>query len=667
LSCRVNVVFESKWWGETALVGALVSALFCVPVYASSGVPDWVKAAAQQELPHYPESTKAVVLLEETTYTVAPDGKAVEHVRRVVKILRPQGRGEAVPVVWYDKDSKVLSMHVWAIGADGHEFVVKDNEIADVGVGESFELYSDSRAKVMADPPGRDPGGVVAFEYERRDRPYLAETTWDFQENIPHLKESFTLVLPEGFTQTTTWAHFRKDPGIDLEHQRWRWEMDHVAAIDLEHIPMTPAGRALAGRMTVHYAGASLAVPQEGTWQGIGEWYDVLAHDRFLATPEITAKAAELTNGKTDFYDKVEAIGEYTQQKIRYVAIEMGVGGYQPHAAGDIFRGKYGDCKDKATLLSSMLSTVGVHSTLVMVDTKRGVIDPDAPSIMGNHMIAAIEIPKGYDSPKLHSVVTAQTGKRYLIFDPTWDQTPFGQLENNLQGSYGVLMEGKDSQVIELPILDPGLNTVRRAASFQLQADGSLKGNVTEKRFGDLAEGRRYMFTHDDAKEQQHYMDRVTARDFTVFTLSDVKVENAESLNKDLTTTYSLDATHFAAVAGTLLMVRPRVLGSYSLDVDHKKRELPIDLRETMRGSDEFDIALPDGYVVDELPDPVKLDVGFASYESSTVVQGKSLHYSRTYTLRQVTLPAEKYAALQHLASVIEADEQGRAVLKKVP
>jgi hypothetical protein len=657
LSFRANIV--------ESLAVALVSAVVCSPGYASSSVPDWVREAAQQVLPHYPESTKAVVLLDETTYTVASDGKAVEHVRRVVKILRPQGREDAIPEVGYDKDSKVLSMHVWAIDAAGHEFSVKDNEIMDVGYPGGGDMYSDARARVMAEPPGRDPGGVVAYEYELRERPYLAETTWEFQDDIPRLKESFTLVLPEGYVQTTTWAHHPKDAGIDMEHQRWRWQMDHVSAIDLEQVSMSPTGNALAGRMTVHYSGPGLAMPQEGTWQGIGEWYEVLAKDRLTATPEIAAKAAELTAGKTDFYDKVEAIGEYTQKKIRYFAVEMEVGGYQPHPAGDTFRAKYGDCKDKATLLSAMLSTVGVHSALLMVHTERGVIDPDAPSILGNHMIAAIEIPKGYDSPKLHSVVTAQTGKRYLIFDPTWDETPFGQLENNLQGSYGVLMEGKDSQVIELPVMDPGLNTVRRSAKFALQADGSLKGDVTERRFGDLAEGWRVLYTHEDAKEQQRQMDHVIGKDFSSFTLSDVKVENADALNKELTTTYSLDAAHFATVTGGLVMIRPRVLGSYGMHVDHKKREFPIDLEETMRGTDEFDIALPDGYVVDELPDPVKLDVGFASYESSTVLQGKSLHYSRTYTLRQVALPAEKYSAVQHLASVIEADEQSRAVLKK--
>lgn len=659
MSFRANAVFQ-------CVAVALVSAVVCGGAFASDHVPDWVKTASQQELPHYPETTTAVVLLGETTYTVAPDGKAVEHVRRVVKILRPQGRGEAVPGIWYDKDSKVLSMHVWAIGPDGHEFVVKDNEISDIGLSGGEELYNDDRAKVMANPPGRDPGGVVAYEYEKRMRPYLSETTWRFQDDIPILKENFTLVLPDGYTQTTTWAHHRPDAGIDMEHQRWRWEMEHVAPVHSgDRVPLAPVASALEGRMTVHYAAVGTAATQEGTWQGIGEWYDALAHDRLVATPDITAKSAELTQGKTDFYDKVEAIGEYAQQQIRYVAVEMGVGGYQPHAAADVFRGKYGDCKDKATLLSAMLSTVGVHSALVMVDSERGVIDPDAPSIVGNHVIAAIEIPKGYESVKLRSVVLAQTGKRYLIFDPTSEKTAFGQLEHQLQGSYGLLIEGKNSQVIELPILDPGLNTVRRSAKFQLQADGSLKGDVTEKRFGDLSVARRYVFTQEDAKEQQTYMNRTVARDFSSVTLSDVKVENAQALNKDLTTTYSLDAAHFAKVVGPLLMVRPRVLGSYSLDVDTKRRLVPIDLQETMRGTDEFDIALPDGYVVDELPDPVKLDVGFASYESSTELRGKSLHYSRTYTMRNVTLPAERYPALQKLAGAIDADEASNVVLKK--
>ena len=636
-----------------------------MPAWGASAVPDWVKAAAAQPLPHYPASTKAVVLLDETTYTVGTDGKAVEHVRRVIKILRPQGREYGEPVVWFDKDSKILFMHVWSIDPSGHEYTLKDNEIAEVSPpGEGGELYVDERAKV-AEPPGRDPGGVIAYEYEKRERPYLAETNWEFQDEIPRVSQNFTLALPPGYTYTTTWAHHEKVEGADLENHHYRWELNNQPGIDLERIPMSPSPGALAARMTVHYAGPGLSEPQEGTWQGIGEWYGALSKDRLVATPEIAAKAAELTSGKTDFYDKAEAIGEFVQKQIRYFVVEMGIGGYQPHYAADIFRGRYGDCKDKATVLSALLSGVGIQSALMMVDTERGVIDPEGPSIYGNHMIAAIEIPKGYESPKLHSVVTAKTGKRYLIFDPTWELTPFGQLENNLQGSYGVLLEGSSSQIIQLPVLDPDLNTIRRVATFQLSADGGLKGSVTDYRLGDVAKDRRRAFTHDDVKKQQEYMDRTIAHDVMSASLTGLKVENLDALNKELSTSFNLEAAHFASVTGPLLMVRPRVFGSYALGVDHKERKVAIDLDYTMRGNDEFDIQIPEGFVVDELPDPVSVDVGFASYQSKTELRGKMLHYSRTYTMRQVTLPAEKYGELQKLAGAIAADEQSQAVLKR--
>jgi hypothetical protein len=629
----------------------------------NNSVPDWVKTAAQQTLPLMPESTKAVVLLDESTYTVAPDGKAVEHVRQVVKILRPQGRRYGYPFVPFDKDSKVLSMHVWSIDPAGHEYALKDSDIREVTTGESFELYSDDRAKV-ADPPGRDPGGVIALEYEIRERPYLAETNWFFQDELPRLNQSFTLILPPGYTFTTTWAHHPKVDAIDLEHDRYRWEMNNQRGIDLDRIPLPPSTGALAARMSIHYSGPTLAIPQDGTWQGIGQWYDALSRSRTATAPDIAAKAAELTAGKTDFYDKASAIGSFVQGQIRYVAIEMGVGGFQPHPAEDIFRGKYGDCKDKATLLSAMLSSVGIHSALVMVDTERGVIDPDAPSIVGNHMIAGIEIPKGYDSPRLHSVVTARTGKRYLIFDPTWEQIPFGQLEDNLQGSYGVLIEGADSQIVQFPVLDPQLNTVHRSATLQLGTDGTLKGSVVVRRFGDLAETGREIFTHQDAKKQQEYLDRSVAGDFMAASLTSLKVQNVAALDKDLTTSFDLEANHFASSAGPLLMVRPRVFGSYALPLDHKQRTVSIDLYQTMQGTDEFDIQIPDNYTVDELPDPVKVDVGFASYQSSTELRGHVLHYTRTFTLRQVSLPADKYPDLQRLEALIAADEDSRAILK---
>ncbi len=660
---RTGGRFRSTGWIAAALSAVLLSAGARPAMAKGDSVPDWVREAAAQKLPGYPAETNAVVLLREMTYTVDADGSAVEHVRQVLKILRPQGRDEATVHVGYDKDTKILAMNVWSIGPDGHEYAMKDKDFTDVGLEGGGIGFEDDRYRV-AKPPGSDPGGVIAYEYEQRMRPFVNEETWDFQGELPHLSQSFTLELPPGYTYTTVWAHHAVVAPADLEHQRWRWEMNDTAGVDLEHVPLSPSLDSLAGRMTVHYAGPGTSAAAAGTWQSIGQWYSGLTKDRLLATPEITAKAHELTAGKTDFFDKAEAIGEFVQKQVRYFAVEVGIGGYQPHAAGDIFHNMYGDCKDKATLTSAMLSAVGVHAALMMVDSDRGVVDPDAPSRVGDHMIAAIEIPQGYDSPRLHSVVTAN-GRRYLIFDPTSDRTPFGQLEHDLQGGYGILMEGAETQTVLLPVLDPSLNTIHRTASFRLNDEGALSGTVTEKRFGDLSEYRREVYAAGDAKEQRELLDHVLERDFTTFAASDVKVDNVDSLNQDFTLTYGLSAGGYARTMGPLLMVRPRVLGSLIPDTDHKPRTVPIDLGETMQATDEYSIELPSGYSVDEVPDPVKLDLGFAAYESAIDVKGNTLHYKRTFTVRQVTLPANRYTDVQKLASAIAADEEGRAVLKK--
>ena len=642
-------------------IASLVGAL---PLHASNALPDWVHTAASQTLPSLPPSTKAVVLLDEETYTVAPDGRATIHVRQVTKILRPQGREYGLAHVTYCNDEKLLSFHVWSIDPAGHEYTVKDNEMIDLGApAGGGDLYSDERARA-AEPPGRDPGGIVAIEYEQRQRPYIAEADWFFQDELPRLNQSFTLALPPGYHFTASFARHDKVQPTELPNSALRWQVDHEPAIDLSEVPLAPSPGALASRMIVHYSGPGIALSQDGTWKGIGEWYEALSHDRVVSSPEIAAKAAELTAGKSDFYDKAEAIGEFVQKQIRYVEISMGVGGWQPHHAQDIFHGRYGDCKDKATLLSAMLSSVGIHSAIVLVDTQRGVIDPNSPSIIANHAIAAIELPDGYKSPKLRSVITAKTGMRYLIFDPTWDLTPFGQLESNLQGSSAVLVEGAASQLIQLPVLSPELNRIERSGTFSLNADGSLKGNVTEKRFGDRAETDRYVFALDE-KQQQKYIDKLIARDFMSVSVTGVKADNVRALNQDVSLSYGLAAEHFGAATGPLLMVRPRVLGSDRMPIDRKQRKLAVDLGETMQAHDSFDIELPEGYTVDELPDPVKLDVGFATYESASEVHGHTLHYSRTYRINQVTLPPEKYPDLQKLVSLIANDEDSRAVLKR--
>ncbi|HSY02434.1 MAG TPA: transglutaminase domain-containing protein, partial [Acidobacteriaceae bacterium] len=345
---------------------------------------------------------------------------------------------------------------------------------------------------------------------------------------------------------------------------------------------------------------------------------------------------------------------------------EIGIGGQQAHPAEQIFQKRYGDCKDKATLMISMLDAVGIRATWVAVDASRGVIDPGTPSAYGNHMIAAIEIPKGYDNPRLQAVVAAKTGKRYLIFDPTNAYVPVGQLPEYEQGGYGLLMDGKDSQVIGFPVLDPDLAKTQRTAKFELAADGTLKGDVSVSRSGVAAMAWRGRLSMTSDKEQRQLMERGLQQDFSTFTLNTESAQNVKQLDQPLEMQYNVTAPLYAKGAGTLLLVRPRVVGSVAEALDDKPRHVPISFPTGVgTWQDNFDVKIPAGYTVDDLPDPVNVDVGFATYHSEVKAQGDTLHYTRQYTLKKVQIDAGEYAALHKLEGQITSDENSNAVLKK--
>ena len=649
-------------------MAAVVLGLFCVNAHAKDQVPDWVRAAAALQTPDLPKDTDAVFLLEETTYTVAADGTMVHHVRKVVRVLRPQGRKYGEMFAGFNGSSKLRYMHLWSIGADGKEYALKDNELNEVGTGEGFELYSDGRAR-GGKAPAMDVGAVAAIEYELQTRPYENDIIWIPGEDVPVVKERLTLNLPPGYTSKSTWKGKPKAEAIDAEHGHTLWEVSNQAALtSAEKVPLAPDDLSRAPRLDIFYQGPGAGGQygaMNGDWQSVGEWYERLAKDRNKADPAITAKAQELVQGKVGFRDQAAAISEFVQGSIRYVAIEIGIGGHQPHPAAEVLRARYGDCKDKATLLSAMLGAVGIRSTWVLVDTKRGFIAGEAPSIAANHMIAAIELPPDYKPAGMYSIITAKSGKRFLIFDPTWEKTPFGHLERELQGSDALLIDGPNSQSIRLPVLAPQQNTVERKAAFQLTADGNLTGTVQEQESGDIARSRRYLFAEGTGKQQQQTLDRSMSHDLQAFSLTDLHVTGAGDLQQALTLSYSLKADGFARQMGSLLTVRPRVLGHESFRVDTKQRLVPIDLSETRQVHDDFTSALPAGFEVDELPAAVNLDLGFADYKSETKVENQALHYSRTYTVREISLPADRYPDVQKLARTIAGDEQSSAVLKR--
>ena len=626
-------------------------------------VPQWGLDAYKTHTPDYARDAAAVILSDEYVETVDTQGRAVEREREAIRILKPQGRQRASCGVAYDTDEKINYFHVWTIGADEKQYQAQETDFVDEGDTGIPIMLSSYKYRVVH-PPAADVGAVVICESEELLKPYIQETVWRIQSSIPIVHQALEVDLPPGHAYSEAWHQYAGVKSVEVAPNHWRWEINDMHALDLRDIPAHPDWESLAARMTVQWGDAAVA-GKDNQWRAIGKWVTTLEANRPDPSPEITAKVQTLIAGAPDFYSKLSRITESIQRDIRYFVVMRGIGGLQANHAGDIFRNRYGDCKDKTTLLISMLQVAGIHAYYVPVDDRRGIVDPDDPSLIGNHMITAIEMPADVQDPRLKAIVKGKDGKRYLIFDPTNERTPVGNLPSYVQGSYGILAAGDASQVIALPVLAPDANGAERKGEFKLAADGALTGVVDTARIGAEGGSIRLRLKQNDQKELHDGLEQSLGGDIPGVSLVVFKYDEPPALDKPVSLHYELTAQQYAKQAGPLLLVRPRVVGSDVLPNNNKPRTVPIDLNATGHWHDSYNIALPEGYVVDEMPDPVDLVMDFATYHSKVSAQGKVLHYERDYTISKVELPPDKAAEFEHLEGVILSDEKSTVVLKK--
>jgi len=625
-------------------------------------VPQWGLDAAKTPTPAYVKDAASVILLDEYVESIDAQGRATERERTAMRILKPQGRESGCDVD-YDVDEKINYFREWTLTADGKTFQAKDTDFADIG-DTSVPIMLSTRKERRVHPPAADVGAVVVCESEELLAPWDQEKIWGIQHSIPAVDQVFEVDLPEGRSYAVSWHRFAPVTPVQVAPDHWRWEIKDVRALDLRDVQSSPEWEALQARMSVTWGEAAVS-GKDNEWRAYGEWTTTLEAGRPDPNPEITAKAQELVAGAPDLYTKLKKITEYIQKNIQYFIVMRGIGGLQAHFAGDIFRNRYGDCKDKTTLLISMLQVAGIKAYYVPVDDRRGVVDPDAPSLAGNHMITAIEVPADVNDPRLMAIVKANDGKRYLIFDPTNERTPVGDLPFYEQGGYGILAAGPASQVIALPVLPPNTNGKDRKGTFTLAADGALSGTVDTSSIGSMGAYLRQSLKETTEKEQREELEKSVAQDLPGVVLDSFVYDQPSDLAKPLELQYKVTVPQYAHQAGPLLLVRPRVVGDDAVPFDGKPRSVPIDLTATGDWRDSFDIALPAGYVVDETPDPVDVDTDFASYHSATTAKGNVLHYERDYVVKQVEIPPEKAADFRKLESAILFDEKGAAVLKK--
>lgn len=661
--------FGSGRWLHAKLGAALawlaVSAAMC-----SAEVPDWMRAAARENVIASSDSGDAIVLLDEQQTFVSADGQIKTLNRRVVRIVDPKGvKKWGTAGVAFDSETKLHYLKAWSISASGKEYEVKDKDRTETAVSDEV-FYADAKYAYIR-LPAVEMGTVVGYEYQQNRRPAILQDVWEPQESILVHRARYSLQLPPSWTYRAIWMNGETRQPITKAQNLFVWEMENVPAI--KHEPAAPELRVISTRMGLTFVPPSRQVGHSFTsWTEVAQWFGEISASSVRSSPELQVKVRQLVPASSSADDKIRILSAFVQKEVRYVAIEIGIGGYQPRAASWTLSNKYGDCKDKATLLAVMLQEAGVRSYPVLVHSSRGLTRPEFPSpYQFNHMIVAIQV--GADSQYESAPATTDEGPlgKLLFFDPTAETYPVGILHDLLQGSHGLIIAGDQTRIVTLPTASAGTSKLQLASDLKLESDGTATGTITLTYTGSWAARMRdelaEMNRHEKGRKLEDLL--VGMRGTPTVTRSFIMDEN--DISKPLVLRYELRSSGYADIAGVLMLLRLGVLGpmadsqSIVRAVNTQPRKLPIELVQTGVYSEVNIISLPDGFEVDELPPPLNLKGPGVNYTSHAAATGRKLKYERQCEVTSLLIPVADVEKLKTIYGEIMADEQRSAVLKE--
>lgn len=326
------------------------------------------------------------------------------------------------------------------------------------------------------------------------------------------------------------------------------------------------------------------------SWRALGDWYAELVDEQLALDAELIKLAHDLVKGAKDDDEKVRRIYEHVVTSTRYVGIELGIHGWKPYPVTEVYRRRYGDCKDKASLLVALLEEVGVEARLALVRTADNGILEDEPASMWafNHAIAYV--------PSLD-----------LFLDGTAERSGYRELPDMDQGAMSLVVKepGSDevSRLVRIPLAGADANVNTSSYLLQLRPDGSLALEGEERFSGaQNAEHRRQLF--DEATRDEDIERTLSA------VLPGTSVTRVDVTDLSLTAStlgYDFEATvpNRAVVSSDGGMVMPISLYPHGLArsyAERSKRQQPLWVSHPWRTRNVMRYRLPPGYVVVDLP-----------------------------------------------------------------
>jgi hypothetical protein len=303
-------------------------------------------------------------------------------------------------------------------------------------------------------------------------------------------------------------------------------------------------------------------------------------------TPALASLTRRLTIGKTTERDRAQAHFYWVEQRTRYVANETGLSAYQPHAADAVYHSRYGDCKDMATLLITLLHAAGIRSAWP------ALLDTDLKGPLHVHLA----VPDTFD----HVIVRADLDGQPYWFDATAQLSSFGEIPGDDRGIEALVVRDGHGAFETVPAGGPEDSRTVCRKTITLHPDGSAECQTAVQSEGDAALETREQF-HDLPTDQWAGQFQTMLSDQPSARLENFSLSSCSDPGTPLTYGAAYRSATWAIRTGGLLLVSDGL--TYTPPTDSLTRRHPLCVTEANQTDYTATITLPAGYAVEAKPD----------------------------------------------------------------
>jgi cellulose synthase operon protein C len=581
----------------------------------------------------YPKRT----LRSLTVTTVFPNGLATRFRQVVFQPLTDEAAASARQYAFeYQADKQTVQLRAAKVyRKDG-----KVDEAVESGEGSAnnpaLAMYTSSRT-FYVQFPRLEAGDVVELRYRIEDVALRNEIADYFGEveymgtDEPLASSEWVLITPKSRTfhvNASSVPGLKTDVAEQGDQRVMRFSASDVPPIAGE--PVMPPWPELVPH--VH-------VSTFKTWDEVGAFYWGLSRDQLDVDDEVRRRVKEITKGLKDDAAKVRAIYKYAT-RLRYVALELGLEGIKPRRCAQTIARGWGDCKDKATVIVTMLREAGIPSTLVLVRTnQRGGIEPTPASL----------------APFDHAIAYVPSLDLYL--DGTAEHTGTGELPVMDRGAVGLQINGGKPKLVTLPQPPPEASVSRKKLDVSLAADGSGQFNLDLTVSGAYAPTYRQRYLAEGLRRER--VQRDLSGELGAFELANGKpgldLNDLDNEDQPVHLRAKGKAQAFARRDGATLVVPAgpshKLVGDYA---SLSTRKLDVDLRALTQRDDEWTIKLPPGMKVVRAARPAKLDTPLGRFSVSFEESAGKVVVKTSLAFKKARIKPSEYEAWRAFCEAVD-------------